>query len=375
MRFLELGREVLLARDVQGVRGIVREQSRFTVHLADSPLAEKDVATLSTRDVREWDRWMAVRMAKTKGKQPPRKLSKATISRCRSLASVIMREAVERELRTDNPFDLVKVPKRVDERDAQEKWDYLRRPEQLAILSCAAIPEETKLVMAFAWGTGARHGEQFNLELADLVVDGEDPHAMLRFSNRHKGAKAPTKSGKVRKVPLMGETLGFARRWLELLPTFAPNNPHGLVFPSRNGKHRLSGKPLGRTTSVRDVYELAGIARRPHLYWHSLRHTFASNLITGALGRRWSLDEIRVLMGHATSSMTEKYAHLGEDAIKVAVREANAASQAAAESRTEIPPPAPTARVAWLFALWTLLCGLFRARRAPQSEGQVRDAA
>ena len=44
------------------------------------------------------------------------------------------------------------------------------------------------------------------------------------------------------------------------------------------------------------------------LRWHDLRHTCASSLVSGWLGRRWSLEETKEFMGHISRSSTERYA-------------------------------------------------------------------
>ena len=74
----------------------------------------------------------------------------------------------------------------------------------------------------------------------------------------------------------------------------------------------------------------------------SLRHTFASNLVSGAYGRKWPLPEIQKLMGHSSVTITERYAHLGEDVIAEAVRETIAAAATMAVVEVE---PASTAIV------------------------------
>jgi hypothetical protein len=82
-----------------------------------------------------------------------------------------------------------------------------------------------------------REGEQFNLELPDLVV-GSDPHVVVRF-----GAKGePPKNGKIRRLPLTGELLAVCARWLEALPTYAPKNRDRLVFPLPSGARVQPGK-------------------------------------------------------------------------------------------------------------------------------------
>lgn len=319
--FRELAEEVLRLRDEQGIRGITREHSRYRCHVATAAFVDKLVTEVTSPDIREWLRWMQQRDAVVHPNEAPRKLDRATINRAQSLVSAVFSEAVEREIVETNPCLGVKLKKRVTDADTVEKWAYLTPDEQRAILACDAVSKAEKLTIQFAIGTGLRQGEQFNLELADLHVDGDDPHVIVRYSNPHKGKKCPPKSGKKRKVPLMGATLEAAREWLAMLPTFAPSNPMGLVFPTERGCRRQQGKPLGRSRTIRSVYRAAGIKHRKGLHWHALRHTFATNLITGVLGRAWRIEEVQVVMGHSSVTITQRYAHLGEDAIAKAARE------------------------------------------------------
>ena len=59
-----------------------------------------------------------------------------------------------------------------------------------------------------------------------------------------------------------------------------------------------------------------GITRR--VRWHDLRHTCASSLIAGWWGRRWSLEEVKGLLGHSSVKITERYAHLADSVLDVA---------------------------------------------------------
>jgi integrase len=319
VKFLDLAQEVLTQRERDGIRGLDRELSRYRCHVEHAAFASKDVTEIGSPDIREWLRAMAEKNAKGSG--PARKLSRQTINRCQSLVSAILGEAVERELIAVNPCAGVRIKRRVDESDTREKWAYLTPEEQLSLSACAAVPLADRLMIRFAIGTGLRQGEQRHLELSDLVVDGDNPHVTVRYGGRKNGKKLPPKSGKRRTIPLFGDGLAAAREWLALLPTYAPSNPENLVFPTTSGRLRQQGKPLGRTGTVKAHYQAAGIKLRPRLHWHALRHTCATNLVTGALGRRWALEEVQVVMGHSSITITQRYAHVGEDAIKRAVRE------------------------------------------------------
>ena len=325
--FIHLATELMPRREQDGIRGIDRELSRFRCHLAPAAFADKDIVEIGSPDIREWLRTMSQKEATGAGLK--RKLSRSTISRCMSLVSAVFLEAIERELITVNPCLGVKPKKRVDESDTREKWAFLLPWEQRAIAECAAIPVADRVMIRFAIGTGLRQGEQRYLEIPDLVVVGPEPHVLVRYAGRRikDGViqKLPPKSGKRRKVPLFGDGLSAAREWLEILPTYAESNPENLVFPTPTGRIRQQGKFFGRSDTLRKYYVAAGITLRPHLHHHALRHTMASNLVSGVLGRRWTLEEIRPVLGHSSTSVTERYAHLSDDALRQAVAETQAA--------------------------------------------------
>lgn len=337
--FLEHAAVVMRQRDLDGVRGLDRELSRYRCHIETADFATKRLDEITGPDIRAWLRVMAQKDAIGPG--TPRKLSRPTINRCQSLVSAVFLDAVEREIIPSNPCHGVKTRRRVDETDTCERWAFLTVEEQDAIQTCAAIPIEDRLAFAFAGHTALRQGEWRHLELDDLVVDGDDPHVRVRYASRRHGKKLPPKSGKPRVVPLLPPALEAARAWLALLPTFAPENPQRLVFPTAAGKLRQQGKPLGRGGLVRAHYRTAGVKLRPHLHWHALRHTCATNLITGVYGRRWSLEEIQVFLGHSSITITQRYAHLGEDAIRRAARETAAAAVEAVIPPAASPPPRP----------------------------------
>lgn len=350
--FRVLGEEVLGMRDEQGIRGIARERSRFNCHIVPCDFIDELVTAIPPKRIRAWLRWMGQREARVWDGEPARKLDRATINRAYSLMSVIFAEAVEREIIETNPCAFVKQKKRVGEGDTVKKWAYLTRAEQQAILDCPLISEAQKLAMRFAWGTGMRQGEMFSLELPDLVVAGADPHVFVRYSVPHKGKKMPPKNGTTRTVPLMPDALEAAIAWLEMLPTFAPENHHGLVFPSARGNRRQQGKPLERSIKkMSDVYALAGIAPRPKLHWHALRHTFASNCVIDGM----RLEVLRVLMGHHSVEMTQRYAHLGEDDIRREVRALSAKPVATAAEVIPFPPISDRTLTAELDAMADML--------------------
>jgi integrase len=235
-------------------------------------------------------------------------LSAQTVKHCLNLLRVCLQAVVEDELVERNPAEDVKPPR---ELRTEEPWTYLLPEEQDRLVRCKDIPAAERALIEFAIGTGLRQGEQWSLELRDLHVEGEDPHAFVRFGSPGK----PPKNGKTRRVPLFGRSLDAAKTWLALMPVYVKRNPFRLVFPTSRGCRR----PEGKFRHWRKYLAAAGINRR--VRWHDLRHTCASSLVAGWWGRTWRLEEVRDLLGHSSVTVTERYAHLADSALKGAARE------------------------------------------------------
>jgi integrase len=220
----------------------------------------------------------------------------------------------------------LEVEKRTD-----DPWTYATPAEQDALI--AATPKPLDAIIEFAIGSGLRSGELVTLRLTDVHMEGADPHLTVRYGGP---PDKPTKWGRIRQVPLFGRARSAMARWLEALPSYAPQNPHGLAFPAPNRGFRShdhvlrwavwkgspeKGKRGDRNyhAATTGILERAGITR--DFRWHDLRHTCASSLVSGWWGRRWALKEVCDLLGHKSISTTERYAHLADTALKQAARE------------------------------------------------------
>ncbi len=335
--FESFGLEVLAQRKQDGIRGIRSEKHRFHLHIQPARFAKMPLDEIQPLDIDEWLREMGEKKAcDTRGERP---LEKSSIRRSQSLVSTIFTEAVDRGFIKTNPSLGRKLKRRDGASATRERWAWLTLEEQERLINHPITPLDDRLAMAFAIYTGLRQGEQFNLEIADLHVEDDNPRVVVRFGS----PGFPPKSGKMREVPLFGDGLRVAKQCKERALA-NPKNPDRLVFPSPNGKRRPIGKPLGRirvngkhVCAWKAALKLAGITRR--VRWHDLRHTYASNLVQGLMGnnRRWSLEEVQPLMGHSSIMITQRYAHLGRDAIKRAVEETVGASGAMV-LRDDAPP-------------------------------------
>lgn len=275
----------------------VRSISKNRLELA--PFADWPIRRVTEFAVKRW----VDDLAKVKT------LSRSSKEQTLSLARKAFAAAVEAKVLDQNPAAKVKLPRSAV--PTEEPWTYLTLEEQRALLASSALPRPWLLMVTFAIGTGLRAGEQWCLRLADLHVDGADPHVVVRYGSR----KRAPKGRRMRTVPLFGDALEAAREWLDQLADWCPRNDFALAFPGqRGGFQKVSRLPAEWKAWLKS----GGVTRR--VRWHDLRHTCGSSLVSGWWGRAWSLQEVRDLLGHKSIDETERYAHLGETALKAAAR-------------------------------------------------------
>jgi integrase len=87
----------------------------------------------------------------------------------------------------------------------------------------------------------------------------------------------------------------------------------GLIFPSRKGERITSVSHA--LTKIMDAMFNEGVEdTRQRVYFHTLRHTFASWLVQ----RGVDLYNVKELMGHEDIKMTMRYAHLAPEGLRQA---------------------------------------------------------
>lgn len=155
-----------------------------------------------------------------------------------------------------------------------------------------AIDEDSNIdvarMMKLALFTGMRRGELFRLKWKDL--DFERGFILLD----------DPKGGVSQKIPMMA-----AAR--ELLESHNRTSPY--VFPGKNGARRKDVR-----TPVNRIKERAGLPEdfRP---LHGLRHAYASMLASSGKVDMYTLQK---LLTHKSPQMTQRYAHLHDQALKQA---------------------------------------------------------
>jgi integrase len=165
-------------------------------------------------------------------------------------------------------------------------------PDQLAGLLKAIEKDPNTIaghMMKMALFTGMRRGEMFKLKWMDI-----------NFDRAFISIKDP-KGGPSQKIPLNDA----ARELLES----HPRTKSLYVFPGRGGRQRTDIKH-----QVNRIKDDAGLPKDFRAL-HGLRHTYASMLASSGEVDLYTLQK---LLTHKSPLMTQRYAHLRDEALKAA---------------------------------------------------------
>ena len=202
----------------------------------------------------------------------------ATSNRYRALFSLIFREALRNGKVTNNPARLVRQK---HEENGVIRWLTDEEEKALrAVIDPAHLPE-----LDIALGTGMRLSEQFELtwDQVDFI--------------RHELRLSKTKNFSGRSIPMNANVVAAFK---DLKARSTTTKRGDKVFPEYPRKW------------WDEAIIQSGVV---HYRWHDNRHTFCSRLAM----RGVNLKIIQTLAGHKTISMTARYAHLDDAALRTAV--------------------------------------------------------
>jgi integrase len=221
---------------------------------------------------------------------PPNKYAVATVNKRLTVIRHMLTKAVD--------WNMVEEETRRKAYKVKLKGGTVSRLRYLQYSECEkllsnCLPHLKPIVMT-ALHTGMRRGEILSLRWDD--VDMKNRFIFLRNTT--------TKSGKPREIPINDTLYGVLKslpRRIDV-PWVFPN-PSDLK-PSKDGTPVKSVKPIGDVkNSFRAACTKAGIR---DFTFHDLRHTFASHLVMEGV----DITTVSRLLGHASLTMTLRYAHL-----------------------------------------------------------------
>jgi len=179
-------------------------------------------------------------------------------------------------------------------------FDHLNPSESLRLLA-SATEEPYRFMIHVALRTGMRLGEL--LALRWDCIDLEQRLVLVRKSRtRGQGSEisenAP-KNNRIRYIPIA----------LDLLHELAQRKSEGYLFAD------FFNRPLTQSSATKALYRALRAAGLRRIGWHSLRHSFATQLTNQGA----PLHAVQGYMGHATMQMTLRYSHFAPAAFRSSI--------------------------------------------------------
>jgi site-specific recombinase XerD len=229
----------------------------------------------------------------------------AASSQARTVAALrsFFRFCVESDYSERDPAHVLRTPKK---REALP--DVLDRKELSRLLSVPAREgvwtrlhagklERDRLLLALFAYCGLRRSELLGLDWDDVDLE----RRLIRVRN--------AKGGRQRVVPIHP---GLVPLFLAYLSTRTPGDDPAL-FVGVLGR-RLS--PTILAAAFRRYAEAAGVSKRKRVTPHTLRHVFASELLSAGANLR----QIQELLGHKHLDSTQRYTHVTAHQLRGAVK-------------------------------------------------------
>jgi integrase len=201
-----------------------------------------------------------------------KEVSPSTVNRALAVLKSMFNRAIVWKKAEHNPCRAVTMFK-----ENNQRLRFLEKEEISRLLENSS--EHLKPILILALNTGMRKGEILNLKWRDIDIKRGIIHLY------------DTKNGEAREIPMNEITQ-------KTIIGVLKNPESQYVFCNKEGK------PYGNVRkSFATALKKAGIA---DFCFHSLRHTFASQLVMSGI----DLNTTRELLGHKSLTMTLRYSHL-----------------------------------------------------------------
>lgn len=194
-----------------------------------------------------------------------------------------------------NPAELLEMP-----RSSRHLPDVLTNEEIDAIIATfdQSLPDQARnrVIVEVLYGCGLRVSELCNLHLSNIYADDE---FLLVTGKGDKQRWVPINSTALRLMILYIETIRSHQK--------IRHGEENYVFINRLGTHLSRNYVF---MFLKDAVKKAGINKT--ISPHSLRHSFATELVTGGADLR----AVQEMLGHEKISTTEIYTHLSHQYLR-----------------------------------------------------------
>ncbi|MDR1072296.1 MAG: tyrosine-type recombinase/integrase [Treponema sp.] len=208
-----------------------------------------------------------------------------TAAKVISVLRSFFRFLIDENIRTDNPADVLEMPKRPEHLPTVLTKETVDRMLEL-VDTKTPFGIRNRAIYEFIYSSGLRISETVSLNCSDIASEGI--------------VKVLGKGGKERLVVFGEQAKAWLKRYLdEARPKLIGKSRSKALFLSKKCK-RLSRKGIWKNYAL--IAELAGISSKVH----TLRHTFATELLAGGADLR----SVQELLGHADLTTTQIYTHV-----------------------------------------------------------------
>ena len=271
---------------VQVVEKTWKNTVTFYTHWFDPKLGSKRIADITVDDIQEV-------INKVLAERTPR-----TAEYMKAVIRQIFNFAIDRNLYfKNNPALKITLP------SFDNKRTFFFSNEQAEEL-IRKLYEHREIVgdmVNLAFHTGCRASEIFKLEWKNVDFNNQ---FLILLDTKH--------AKKTRYIPMDDVALEILNKRYKI-------DNKGIIFKNKNGEAFKDMPDCYNQVLEEMGLRKEGMTRKELPVFHSVRHTFASNLVINNVNLR----EVQTLMGHATSQMTERYSHLAPDHLKKAISKLN----------------------------------------------------
>lgn len=268
------------------VKAYGHDMATFARWLEQTIGEDFDPRAVDSRDIQEYRGYLMRR-----GKTP------ATINRRLIALRGFFRWAKQAGLAEENPFDVIEKVLIKQQQDTAPRW--LDRQDQLALLRAVRKSRSKRdlAIIQTLLGAGLRISELAALKVSDMEISDRKGWLHVREG---KGRKA-------RDIPLDNKTRQALSNYLEERQADASER----LFLGQRG-------PLSEAGISYLVTKYAYQARLEDCTSHTLRHTFAKNLVDAGT----PLDQVATLLGHESLDTTRVYTRPSKRDLEQAVKRA-----------------------------------------------------
>lgn len=242
-------------------------------------------------------------------------LNPTTVGLCMRLVSTLFADLAERPRETGTNMNPVRTVPRSTRRLYRPSHDWRKTPYLKSLDDVARVfraldaAGHEQTAVAFALGVFAmlRTGEVVGLSWSDLDLERREI-TIARQVNRSQVARL--KDDEVRTAPIQAALVPVLTAYRQ------KTGGDGFLFhPDRPNPHAGKGSTpsafVRPSTLNRHLREALGACHLPGLTWYqATRHTGASGWVRNG----GSLEKLALAMGHSSTEVTRRYAHLAPDA-------------------------------------------------------------